>query len=48
LGVDEVISMEEAVQEIHATMLAARQARQDPDFIIVVRTDALRTQGYAK
>ena len=44
MGVEEVISMEEMIQKIHA----ACQARQDPDFVIVVRTDAMRTHGYAE
>ena len=44
MGVEEIISMEEMVKKIHA----AANARQDPDFAIVARTDAMRTHGYAE
>lgn len=44
MGVEEVISTEEMVQKINA----ACQSRQDPDFVIVVRTDAMRTHSYAE
>lgn len=44
MGVEEVIPMQDMIQKIHA----AREARQDPDFVIVARTDAMRTHGYAE
>lgn len=44
MGVEEVVPMEAMVQKIHA----ARQARQDENFVIVARTDAMRTHGYAE
>jgi len=42
MGVEEVISQDEMVLKIRA----ACQARKDPDFVIVARTDAMRTHGY--
>jgi len=44
MGVEEVVPMEEMVQKIHA----ATEARNDGDFVIVARTDAMRTHGYAE
>ena len=44
MGVEEVISMEEMVQKIQAAALA----RRDSNFVIVARTDAMRTHGYAE
>lgn len=41
-GVEEVIDMEEMVQKLKAAL----RARRDPDFVIVARTDAMRTHGY--
>lgn len=41
-GVEEIIPAEEMVQKIRAAI----QARRDPDFVIVARTDAMRTDGY--
>ena len=43
-GIEEVISMEEMVRKVRA----AAAAREDPDFAIVIRTDAMRTHGYAE
>lgn len=41
-GVEEVIPAEEMVGKIKACV----SARTDPDFVIVARTDAMRTDGY--
>jgi methylisocitrate lyase len=41
-GVEHVISIEEMVKKVRA----AAQARQDKDFVIIARTDAMRTHGY--
>lgn len=41
-GVEEVIPLEAMITKIRA----AAQARMDPDFVIIARTDAMRTHGY--
>jgi methylisocitrate lyase len=41
-GVEHVIS----VEAMAAKVRAAVQARSDPDFVVVARTDAMRTDGY--
>jgi 2-methylisocitrate lyase-like PEP mutase family enzyme len=41
-GVEHVIS----VEAMSAKVRAAVQARSDPDFVLVARTDAMRTDGY--
>ena len=41
-GIEEIISAEEMVEKVHA----AAEARSDPDFVLVIRTDAMRTHGY--
>jgi methylisocitrate lyase len=43
-GIEEVISLEEMVLKIKAAV----RAREDPDFALVIRTDAMRTHGYAE
>lgn len=44
MGVEEVVPMEEMVQKVQA----ACSARKDENFVIVARTDAMRTHGYAE
>jgi methylisocitrate lyase len=41
-GQEHIISTEEMVEKIHAAV----EARTDPDFVIVARTDAMLTDGY--
>lgn len=41
-GVEEVIDADEMVGKLRAAL----RARRDPDFVIVARTDAMRTHGY--
>lgn len=41
-GIEEIISAEEMVEKVRAAV----EARIDPDFVLVVRTDAMRTHGY--
>ena len=41
-GIEDVIPAEEMVEKIKAAL----SARRDPDFLIVARTDAMRTDGY--
>jgi 2-methylisocitrate lyase-like PEP mutase family enzyme len=41
-GVEAVIELERMLPKIRA----AAQARRDPDFLIIARTDAMRTDGY--
>ncbi len=43
-GVEHIIP----VDEMAAKVRAAAAARRDPDFVIVARTDAMRTDGYAE
>ena len=44
MGVEHTISPEEMVEKIRY----AAQARRDPDFVIVARTDAMRTHNFAE
>ena len=44
IGVEHTIPVEEMVEKIHW----AAEARRDPDFIIVARTDAIRTVSFAE
>ena len=41
-GIEEVISMEEMVRKVRAAVAA----REDPNFALVIRTDAMRTHDY--
>jgi len=43
-GVEHIIPIDEMAMKIRA----AGQARQDKDFLIIARTDAMRTHGYAE
>jgi 2-methylisocitrate lyase-like PEP mutase family enzyme len=43
-GVEHIIPVEEMVMKIRAAV----QARQDKDFLIIARTDAMRTDGFAE
>jgi methylisocitrate lyase len=43
-GVEHVISLRDMVAKVRAAVAA----RRDPDFVIVARTDAMRTDGYAE
>ncbi len=43
-GVEHIIP----VEQMAAKVRAAAAARRDPDFVIVARTDAMRTDGYAE
>lgn len=43
-GVEEIVSLEEMAGKVRACVAA----RTDPDFVIVARTDAMRTDGYAE
>jgi methylisocitrate lyase len=41
-GIEHIISIEEMVMKIRAAV----RARQDKDFVIIARTDAMRTHGF--
>jgi len=43
-GIEHIISTEEMVMKIRAAV----RARQDKDFLIIARTDAMRTHGFAE
>jgi methylisocitrate lyase len=43
-GVEHVVPLETLVQKVRAALAA----REDPDFVICARTDAMRTDGYAE
>jgi len=43
-GIEHVIPAEDMCQKLHHAI----QARRDPDFVIVARTDAMRTDGFAE
>jgi 2-methylisocitrate lyase-like PEP mutase family enzyme len=43
-GIEHVVAMEEMVERIEAAV----EARRDGDFVIVARTDAMATDGYAE
>jgi 2-methylisocitrate lyase-like PEP mutase family enzyme len=43
-GIEHVVSIPEMVDKIKAAV----RAREDPDFVICARTDAMRTHGYAE
>ncbi len=43
-GVEHVVPVEEMI----AKLKAALEARRDPDFVILARTDAMRTDGFAE
>jgi len=41
-GIEEIIPAEEMVEKVYAAV----EARTDPEFVLVVRTDAMRSHGY--